>query len=81
MELLDPRPGEAVVAEANLAPESSNVRAAWLADVLPHLDRAGLEPPAASPPTGFGRDRHTPHLAELIDEMQSVARLEPEGSW
>lgn len=81
LELLEARPGEALVTAANLAPEAGDVLALWREDVGQHLARAGLEPPEAPSPTGFGRDRHTPHLAELLEEMQSVARLEPEGTW
>jgi ring-1,2-phenylacetyl-CoA epoxidase subunit PaaC len=81
VELFEARPGEALAASSDVAPESADVRALWLADVVQQLDKATLEPPSETSPTGYGRDRHTPHLAELVAEMQSVAQLEPEGSW
>lgn len=40
---------------------------------------AAAKIPGASPDQG--RRRHTPHLAVLVGEMQSVARLEPEATW
>ncbi|WP_406163306.1 1,2-phenylacetyl-CoA epoxidase subunit PaaC [Streptomyces canus] len=38
--------------------------------------------PPASPVPGSGRNgQHTPHLAPLLAEMQSVARAHPDASW
>jgi ring-1,2-phenylacetyl-CoA epoxidase subunit PaaC len=48
------------------------------------LDAAGLPTPstAALPEPGRGRSgRHTGHLAELLAELQSVARSDPEATW
>ncbi len=47
------------------------------------LDAAGLDLPAdESADPGPGRDgEHTPHLAELLAELQSVARADPEATW
>jgi ring-1,2-phenylacetyl-CoA epoxidase subunit PaaC len=48
-----------------------------IGDVLTPLAPAGLTEPEPR-----GRDgRHTPALAELLTEMQEVARAHPEGSW
>jgi ring-1,2-phenylacetyl-CoA epoxidase subunit PaaC len=46
-------------------------------------DAAGLTPPRAAAPAGWlGREgRHTPHLAPLLAELQSVARAHPEAVW
>jgi ring-1,2-phenylacetyl-CoA epoxidase subunit PaaC len=45
-------------------------------------DAAGLTPPRAAPAGWLGREgRHTPHLAPLLAELQSVARAHPEGVW
>jgi len=47
------------------------------------LAEAGLDrPTGASPVPGSGRSGdHTPHLAPLLAELQSVARAHPEASW
>ncbi|MEY9877039.1 ring-1,2-phenylacetyl-CoA epoxidase subunit PaaC [Streptacidiphilus sp. MAP12-33] len=53
-------------------------------DVLAQvLDAARLSAPAEAPlATGHGRDgQHTEHLAELLAELQSVARADPEATW
>ena len=47
------------------------------------LDAAGLEPPRPAE-QGHYRGRageHTEHLAELLAELQSVARADPEATW
>lgn len=56
------------------------------ADVVAVLDEvfaaAGLErPPIDDTPDRGRTGRHTPYLAELLAEMQSVARAHPEGRW
>ncbi|MCX5254402.1 phenylacetate-CoA oxygenase subunit PaaC [Streptomyces canus] len=44
-------------------------------------DESPLDPPA-SPVPGYGRNgQHTPHLAPLLAELQSVARAHPDASW
>jgi ring-1,2-phenylacetyl-CoA epoxidase subunit PaaC len=44
-------------------------------------DVSPLDPPA-SPVPGSGRNgQHTPHLAPLLAELQSVARAHPDASW
>ncbi|HSB90854.1 MAG TPA: Phenylacetic acid catabolic protein, partial [Anaerolineales bacterium] len=57
------------------------VRARWLADVLPTLEAIGLRVPEGFAPSEFDRQHHTDDLEALIAEMQSVARMEPEGAW
>lgn len=43
---------------------------------------AGLVLPDATAPTRGGRDgQHTAHLGPLLEELQSVARAHPEGTW
>lgn len=53
----------------------------WEAAVRPHLGEAGLLVPPGAPPRGPGREHHTEHLGRLVDEMQSVSRLEPGAMW
>lgn len=66
--------------EAGILPPTDGLRDRWFALVAPTLERCDLRIPAlpASAPT---RDQHTPHLAALLDEMQEVARLDPQADW
>ncbi len=46
------------------------------------LEAATLDTPAVAAAEGGGRDgRHGPELAEMLEEMQSVARAHPEATW
>ncbi|RAG83753.1 phenylacetate-CoA oxygenase subunit PaaI [Streptacidiphilus pinicola] len=62
------------------AAETQDEVEAVLAQVL---DTARLAAPAATPVSmGRGREgQHTEHLAELLAELQSVARADPEATW
>jgi ring-1,2-phenylacetyl-CoA epoxidase subunit PaaC len=55
----------------------------WLDVVTPVLIRATLAiPQNATPVFGGRRGQHTSHLADLLSEMQKVARMEaPEAVW
>lgn len=45
-------------------------------------DAAGLVLPEVVTPSGSGRTgEHTEHLVPLLEELQSVARAHPEGTW
>jgi ring-1,2-phenylacetyl-CoA epoxidase subunit PaaC len=55
-------------------------RAEWEGKVIPYLRECGLTPPAVDLP-GLTRRDHTPHLSVLLEDMQSVARLDPGGEW
>jgi ring-1,2-phenylacetyl-CoA epoxidase subunit PaaC len=80
-ELFEARPGEATLSAERRAPDSRTLLGLWEAIAGEHLTRAGLDLPSDARPTGFTRGRHTPHLDELLTEMQSVSNLEPEGVW
>ena len=62
------------------APETQDEVEGVVAQVL---DAARLTAPAETPVSmGRGRDgQHTEHLAELLTELQSVARADPEATW
>jgi ring-1,2-phenylacetyl-CoA epoxidase subunit PaaC len=72
--------GEGRLATQGLVPGGSQVRAAWLAQVFTLLQGCDLTVPETLA-NEFTRGRHTPYLKILLDEMQSVAREEPEASW
>lgn len=80
LQLFAPIEGEHLLIERRIAPASSALRPAWEERVVPFLNSAGLTAPEASDTVPLTRERHTPHLAELVTEMQSVARLEPFGT-
>jgi 1,2-phenylacetyl-CoA epoxidase catalytic subunit len=81
LQLFSPLPDEAELTAAGLIPPSAEVRAAWADDVQPFLQSIGLVIPAGKAPT-LRRDQHTEHLAALLTDMQSVARLEaPDTPW
>jgi len=83
--LFDPVEGQDDLVAAGVmrsgAPEQ---RSAWLEQIQPVLQAAGLDPPAPPPAAGGpgGRDgRHTDGLRALWEEMTSVWRTEPGGRW
>jgi ring-1,2-phenylacetyl-CoA epoxidase subunit PaaC len=79
LQLMVPLPGEAELAARGLAPAAVVVRQAWEAFVIPALREAGLNVPDFGIPAAQDRSLHSPHLAPLLEEMQSVARLEGPG--
>jgi ring-1,2-phenylacetyl-CoA epoxidase subunit PaaC len=78
---LEPRPGEDLLVDSGIVPESVAVRRRWDDDVLPTLEEAGLSLATSADRAEFDRQRHTQHLAALVAELQSVAGLAPEGVW
>jgi len=81
LQIFQPLPGESSLTEAGVWPESTGLGAAWTNAMVDFLVECGLEVPARTPPDDGGRQVHTEHLEPLLAEMQSVARLEPEGRW
>ncbi len=76
--------GERHLATAGYAPPPAELKDAWIAAVRPHLGSSGLHVPDGAGPALRRlprREEHTPHLAELLSEMQKVARLDPEAVW
>ncbi len=58
--------------------------AEWLEEVSAHLTGVGLEPPNAEskPDPAMGKQgRHTPHLAELLTELQFMQHTFPDLCW
>jgi ring-1,2-phenylacetyl-CoA epoxidase subunit PaaC len=81
-QLFRPLPGEAELAAGNLVPEAGAIERGWLQAVVPFLGSAGLLAPEAAEPVAISRAEHTQHLADLLADMQSVARLEgPDVRW
>ena len=80
-QLFAPLPDEHLLVEAGIAPDPAEVHQAWEAPVRSWLAECDLPAPEGLPPVTIGREVHTEHLVTLLGEMQSVARLVPEGRW
>lgn len=77
----EPLATDAPLAEAGIIPPALEWQVSWEAQVLPFLREANLKPPASFELVAVDRLRHSEHLAALLGEMQSVARLQPDASW
>ena len=62
--------------------DAAPLRTRWDEEVNDALDEAGLKrpPPGTAPPQGK-TGQHSPHLAPLLSEMQSLARAHPKAQW
>lgn len=84
-QLFLPLPGEERLVAANIAPSTRQLQARWRQTVVPFLQSSGLTLNQSEDGNGSdetaSRERHTEHLPRLLEEMQSVARLDPEASW
>jgi len=80
-QLFAPVPDEALLVEAGIVPDPQAVKEAWEGPVRAWLAECNLPAPEGLPPVNIGREIHTEHLVTLLGEMQSVARLVPEGVW
>jgi ring-1,2-phenylacetyl-CoA epoxidase subunit PaaC len=79
LQLLALGPSAPDLSAAHAVPTAVAVQSAWEAEVRPFLAAAGLVVPDAPSPIQPNRTNHTTHLGSLLADMQSVARLEPEG--
>ncbi len=68
------------LAALGYAPAPADLVDGWNTLVRPHLEASGLRVPDGAAPD-LRREQHTPYLAELLAEMQKVARLDPEAVW
>jgi ring-1,2-phenylacetyl-CoA epoxidase subunit PaaC len=71
---------DALLPGAGLVPEQPFLQGEWEVQVIPFLRECGLTLPEAPLPA-LQRREHTPYLDELLAEMQSVARMDPEAEW
>jgi ring-1,2-phenylacetyl-CoA epoxidase subunit PaaC len=80
LQLFQPMADEAALQEAGLWPSSARLGDEWQSQALEFFRECEVTVPKGHPD---GRDRrvHTEHLGRLLEEMQSVARLEPQGEW
>lgn len=80
-QLFVPLPEESLLVEEKIVTPVETLHDEWWQHTTAHLNDAGLEIPADSTTPVWDRRRHTPHLSDLLVEMQSVARLDPEAQW
>jgi ring-1,2-phenylacetyl-CoA epoxidase subunit PaaC len=85
-ELFEASAVERRLVAAGVAPDPAEIRAEWDAVVAQVLAEATLDSPEAPGPAGVpgqaGRDGvHTEAMADLLAELQSVARALPEATW
>ena len=73
---------EQAVAEAGIAPLTSEFEAAWREQVQSALEEATLKAPAEVKHVSTGKHgEHSEHMGYLLAEMQSLARQHPGASW
>lgn len=72
---------EAALVEEGLLPDLSSLRVQWRELTVPFLEQAGLNIPGPVTTGAGDREEHTDHLAEMLTELQEVARLDPEAEW
>jgi ring-1,2-phenylacetyl-CoA epoxidase subunit PaaC len=76
-----PLPGEQVLLEARLVPDSSSLFDLWIAEVNAFLKEAGLQVPVADKGVEADRAVHSEYFPALIADLQEVAQLDPEAQW
>ncbi len=82
VQMFQPLTAETDLAAELLVPEPDVVQHGWQQAVVPFLGSIGLRVPEAAEPAVASRADHSPHLADLLTDMQSVARLEgPNVYW
>jgi ring-1,2-phenylacetyl-CoA epoxidase subunit PaaC len=73
---------EQAVADAGIAPLTSDIEAAWREHVQSALDEATLQAPAEVQHITTGKHgEHSEHMGYLLAEMQSLARQHPGARW
>lgn len=76
LQLFVPLPAEETLVAAGLFPAPQKLQTDWAALVQPWLADSGLTVPAMTDSSVTRREQHTEHLANLLNEMQQIARLE-----
>jgi ring-1,2-phenylacetyl-CoA epoxidase subunit PaaC len=81
LQLFVPLPGDSALVEAGITPDLRRLQSVWEGRVRPYLITSGLAVPLETTAAATSRQDHLPHLAELLAEMQEVARKDPEAQW
>jgi ring-1,2-phenylacetyl-CoA epoxidase subunit PaaC len=81
-QLFVPLPGDTALVAAEIIPDLSLVQREWIGIAQSFLADCGLTILGDTLPRRLiSRAEHTEHLAALLTEMQSVARLDPAAEW
>jgi ring-1,2-phenylacetyl-CoA epoxidase subunit PaaC len=81
-QLFVPLPGDDALTAAEIITDLTLVQRQWTGVVQPFLAECGFTIRGdALPRREIPRTEHTEHLAALLTEMQSVARLDPAAEW
>jgi ring-1,2-phenylacetyl-CoA epoxidase subunit PaaC len=78
-QVFQPMADEPVLVEAGLWPDSHLLRQAWESRVEEFLAQRGLMTHLEAAVNDAGRQEHSSYLEPMVQEMQSVARLVPDG--
>lgn len=81
LQLFAPLPDETLLVTAAFVPPPDDVRSSWEDIVIPFLQESGLKIESLASRPQIQRDEHTPHLTDLLADMQEVARMYPEAHW
>ena len=76
-----PLPGEGELRDELTVPSSAELFNEWSLQQSAFFEEIGLQLPGQTEIPEANRFEHTEHLAELITDMQEVARLLPEARW
>ncbi len=79
-QLFAPMLGDTALVAAGIWPDMAPLQQQWLAKVGEMLAECSLIAPATAA-ARVSRASHTEHLATLLADMQSVARLDPQADW
>lgn len=81
-ELFEMDAGERAMAEAGLVPDRASIKPGFDTTIDRVLREATLQRPISVEFKSGGRSgHHTPHLAEMLADMQSLARAHPGAQW
>lgn len=81
LQMFVPLPHESLLVTNHIVPAADILQQRWLDIVVPFLIQAGLTVPETREPVASSRQQHSPYLAPLLQEMQEVAREDPEAEW
>ncbi len=80
LQIFTPLQNEVELVKAHIVPDSAELRAAWEEKVILLLQDCGLVvPPVES--LDVPRDQHSPEFKVMVEELQSVARMDPHAAW
>lgn len=79
LQLFVPLEHETELIMAGIVPELQALEHAWREMVVAHLSASGLVVPASISSAASSREQHTKYLADLLADMQQVARTEEFG--